>query len=509
MPYRDVLDNHAPLFHVLMAPLLALVGERADALFAMRFAMFPLFGAVLLCVWALGRSLFSPRVGLWAVVFAALWPQHFLTSLEFRADDLWALLWLASLAVLLGAPPAPRRSFVAGLLAGAALAVSLKTGLLVVTLAGAVLVARGLTPRGPEPRPDRALRLAAAWLAGGALIPLLVALYFAARGGLGVLVDAIWNRNALPGLWMGSPWRRLVFPLALPVLWLGARALVRGEPAGRGPRRAVMYLAGAGYYAALVSLWPLLTPQNYLPVEPLAALLSVALVLGMHPGAAGAVSARVRAVALAVLLCGAAATLLLHDPPWRDRTAGQRQLMAEVLALTGPDEYVLDLKGETVFRRRPVRWVLETVTQGRFRRGLLADTISAELAATRTAVAVRDHYKLPPRMRAFLNRQYLPVGAVRVLGQRLAPPSRARIPDAGGPRLLPAVPATIPFEIGVPERYRVLNAGVPAAGRLDGTKLSGARWLAVGRHEYLPAPGETALVVLWSRAAEKGYAPRP
>src|SRR6188768_4149657 len=34
--YRDLFDNHAPLFHMLTAPLLALVGERSDVLLWMR-----------------------------------------------------------------------------------------------------------------------------------------------------------------------------------------------------------------------------------------------------------------------------------------------------------------------------------------------------------------------------------------------------------------------------------------------------------------------------------------
>ena len=51
--YRDLFDNHAPLFHILMAPLLALVGatlgERPDILLWMRLPMVVLFAIV---VWA-------------------------------------------------------------------------------------------------------------------------------------------------------------------------------------------------------------------------------------------------------------------------------------------------------------------------------------------------------------------------------------------------------------------------------------------------------------------------
>ena len=44
LQYRDVFDNHSPLFHLLCTPLLAALGERADVLLPMRLAMLPLYG---------------------------------------------------------------------------------------------------------------------------------------------------------------------------------------------------------------------------------------------------------------------------------------------------------------------------------------------------------------------------------------------------------------------------------------------------------------------------------
>src|SRR6185503_7401017 len=41
LPYRDVFDNHSPLFQLLCAPLLAWLGERADIVALMRLAMIP------------------------------------------------------------------------------------------------------------------------------------------------------------------------------------------------------------------------------------------------------------------------------------------------------------------------------------------------------------------------------------------------------------------------------------------------------------------------------------
>src|SRR6059036_129807 len=47
LQYRDLFDNHAPLFHMLTAPLLALVGERPTVLFYMRLPMLFLWAVVL------------------------------------------------------------------------------------------------------------------------------------------------------------------------------------------------------------------------------------------------------------------------------------------------------------------------------------------------------------------------------------------------------------------------------------------------------------------------------
>src|SRR5687767_11543572 len=133
--YRDLFDNHAPLFHMLTAPLLAIVGERSDVLIWMRVPMLALFAIVLWATWWIGRELYDARVGLWAAVLLSLFPPFFLKSLEYRTDNLWNALWLLAVVAVMR-----RRMFLAGLLLGAAFAVSLKTILLIVTLFGAALL---------------------------------------------------------------------------------------------------------------------------------------------------------------------------------------------------------------------------------------------------------------------------------------------------------------------------------------------------------------------------------
>jgi hypothetical protein len=65
IPYRDVFDNHSPLFQALCAPLFQLLGERADIIVPMRAGHDPTFRVQLV----FGRQ--DHRLG----ILAASWPE--------------------------------------------------------------------------------------------------------------------------------------------------------------------------------------------------------------------------------------------------------------------------------------------------------------------------------------------------------------------------------------------------------------------------------------------------
>src|ERR1700741_5606197 len=134
LPYKDVFDNHAPLFQAMSAPLFALLGERADIVAAMRWAMLPIAAAILLLTSRIGKRLFSPRTAFWGTLLAASFPDLYAKFGEYRPDLFWTALWLAGLAILTGGKLSPRRLFVAGLTFGIAFAVSMKTTFLVLTV---------------------------------------------------------------------------------------------------------------------------------------------------------------------------------------------------------------------------------------------------------------------------------------------------------------------------------------------------------------------------------------
>ncbi len=499
LPYRDVFDNHAPLFHLLSAPFVALIGETPRILVLMRLAMLPLFVGALWGSFLLGRRLFGARAGIWSATVCGLSPTFFFKSIEYRTDVLWAALWLLAIATLLGGGLDARRGFRGGILLGACLAVSLKTVMLLSALAIATGTVFLLAPRADPGARRRALPYALSVLGGLVLPPALFVVFFAARGSLRPLVYCTITHNLLPdvGRWGTSKRIYLLVPIFL-LLLAAARLIAKYFP-GDGVRVAFLFLLAGSEYLLLSTVWPVHTRQDLLPFYPLFTVLLAGLLLARRGPPLGASrpltwSVPKAAVLPAVLACLELGILPALSPIAARGTAAQARLLSEVLALTVPDDFVLDLKGQAVFRNRPFYYALETMTLERMARGMIADTIPERCVLTRTCVAPADLAGFPPRARRFLEENYIVVGAWRVAGCVLD----RRSPDDAGPRA---------FEVVIPTRYAVVAEGGVARGTLDGRPYDGPRDLAPGRHEFIPAPGATKVAVIWARAAERGFSP--
>jgi hypothetical protein len=482
VPYRDVFDNHMPLFHVLYAPVLRAIGERADVVVRMRWAALPLWALDVVLVAGIARALFSARAALAAAVVAAVLPPFFLLTTEFRADDLWAALWLGAIAVMSRGAMTRGRAFTVGLFLGAAMATSQKTVFLLLGLglAAAVSAARvfGVTEGAARLR-----RIAAPAAAGLVVAPLGVLAFFARLGAVDAFVYGAVLHNALPAVdWSVSRALRLVcLPAIAAVTDVAARRWLPRESDPRlALRRLVVFLAGGFYVAAIHGLWPLASSQNDLPALGVAAALTP-LLPALRRG-----SGRTLAVAGVV---GLAATLGFAAP-WRDGTLPERTFVRDVLALTAEDDFVLDPKGEAIFRPRPFFYAFEEVTRERIRQGLIADDVPERMRATRTYVTFPDSPVWPPRTRAFLMAATIPVGRARVAGQLLAP-------SADG---------AATFAIELAGRYAIVSPSPVVGTTLDGAPYEGPRWLARGPHRVDGLAGGPAAVE-WARAAERGYSP--
>lgn len=492
LPYRDVFDNHTPLFQFLSAPLLAAIGENADIVRWMRIAVLPWYGLALWCTWRIGRVFYGRQVGLWAMALVALFPDFFVASVQYRTDDAWATVWLAMVMVAVEGRPTPRRAFFVGLLAGTAVAISLKSLVLIAALVLGAVITLVLMHRAGHRLPWRTLTdTGGALIAGSLLVPAAFVLAFAAAGAWDAMIYCTFTHNIVSGddRWRPDGLAFWLFPCSLPVLVVLARRILRDrESVQRGAKRAFVFLAAMLYFTLLVSYWPLTPRQDWLPFAPFAAIFLAGAVRN------GLRSRRARiglAPVLGTLLALEASALLAMHQPWLDRTAAERADLADVLRLTDAGDYVMDPKGAAIFRRRPYYYALESVTRARLQLGLIPDTIAGRLVATHTAVAQTT--RLPEAARAFVEANYLPVTSIwRVAGARL------RAAAAGEP---------LAFAIGVPTRYAIQVAGLPATGLLDGSRYEGPRDLAPGVHVFVPDHAIESGYVLWAQALERGFTP--
>ena len=494
LQYREVFDNHTPLFHILCAPVFRLFGETAMIMIYMRLAMIPLFAAALFFVAKIGRRLASRRAGLWAAVFTGCAPFFFLKTVEFRTDDLWAAAWLGTVAILVGGPLTARRMFCAGLALGATFSVSMKTTLLALALLLAGLIALLLWRRNGGRLQARAvLGGLGAGLAGLLVVPAAIVGYFAAQHALGALYYGVIGHNLLPSL---SHQKRIAsrlywFPATLPFFVAAAYFIFRRAPDPAPAVRRALVLLTAGFYLTLLhSYWPMITAQDYLPATPLLIVWLTPAVLALAAGL------RVRfprlprlALPAALAVAELAATLYLVRP--KPRTGHYTEFLASTLRFTDPGDYVMDAKSGAIFRPRPFFYALENVTLVRLRLHLIADEIIPRLIKTRTCLAAED--RLGPRDLAFVRANYLPFDMnMRVAGQHLPPD-----PVTGSAK----------FDIQIAATYAVITPRGPATGRLDGQPYTGKVFLDVGPHEFVSSQPRPRQLLVWAQALERGYRP--
>jgi hypothetical protein len=461
--YRDFFDNHAPLFHLVTAPILASFGERSDILHWMRVPMLLLFAVVVCATYLIGRQLYDERVGLWAAVLLSLFPPFFLKSLEYRTDNLWNAFWIAGLVLLLR----QRSPFLTGVVFGCAMATSLKTSLLLITIAVAALLTRLFAKE----------VVARGWLRfalGFAIVPATLLILFAAAGAWDEMVYCTVTFNGNVALTRKHLWvQRAIFPFT-------AAALMWAAWHFRQTQKSLRYfcvLCMGVFTIVLAGFWVLISPRDFLPLMPLMAVFA----------AAAIVRARQPLRAFAAVAAACMAGLWYYGDRFEKNTDWHTTMMDQVLRLSHPGEPVIDQKGETIFRRRPFYYVLESITRAQIARGIIKDTIPEDVVRTRTHVAQADGPIWPPRGRAFLNENFIDVGRLRASGQFIKQDGT--------------------FHIAIPGEYVILGAGGEARGTLDGTPYSGARELAAGPHRFERAvPGED-VCALWAPAFRRGHSP--
>ena len=499
--YRDVFDNHMPLFQIMFAPIFGLIGDRPTILYWMRFILLPLYFVAAWCTYRIGELLFSRRAGLWAVILTGLYPKYHFISFEFRTDNLWAPLWLLCVATLLSGALAVPRALIAGLLLGFCFGVSMKTILLLLTLVVSAVIALFLVGRKQlgQSWPHLA-RCTAAFIGAAASVPGAIAVAFAVAGLWRDFRYYNFDHNLLPQLALRNhpPWWIIIFPITFPLVIYAARRIVHAVPDSvTAFRRVFIFLICGLYVPALHSFWNLRSRQDYLPFYPLAftllsgALLIVSSYLAKHDLHVSHYLRRVPLPAFVALIDFS--FVIVTHPFWINGAQIETSLLRGVLRLTDPGGYVLDCKGETIFRQRCFWPVTESIMLARLKRGLVADNAAERAVETQTCVAVMKG-RMPPTAKKFIWKNYIPVGDdLKVAGRFLKPSA------TDGRRM--------EFEVVIPAPYKIIAREGPVRGMLDGTPYDGARFLAPGGHTFVQTSSRTQLAFLWAQAVDRDFLP--
>lgn len=493
LPYRDVFDNHAPLFQVLFAPLFSVFGERGDIVPLMRLAMLPLLVAGLALTVAIGRRVWSLRIGLLGAVIGALpWPVFFWAG-QFRPDNLWAVLWLATVASLVLQRRERWHGFVPGLLVGLCAMVSLKTSVLGMGMLLAALccwygVSRSVAAGSGYRRSTSAL---VAFLVGLVLPISLVAAFFAWHGALADAWYGMVAHNSVHGLghWNKLAIRLAVFAISTPLILVwAARTIAASAEPGRTALRAFVVLGGVFSTMIFVCLWPLVTREDFLPLSPLLGLGIAAWLepVGGHPSCLLARSHGLSGWTHALLAVELALVLAIM-PPWIDHQAPYARYLGKILHLTHPGEYVMDAKGESIYRPRPFFYALEGITKYRFEKGLLVNDITQRLEASTTKVIGGGDLTLVNH--AFVSGNYLPVGdGIWIAGKRLG-------------RLAAHTSSQVDIRIAAP--YVLLRRQCAGAVASSAITVAAPRFLPAGTH-HLVMPVDGDYVLIWAAALQRG-----
>ncbi len=497
--YRDLADNHMPLFQILCAPIYNLIGDRGTILYWMRIVLQPLYIVAFWCTYRIGSLLFSRRVGVWAAILVGLSTDYIFCSVEFRTDNLWAPLWLLCLAVLLNGALTMRRALIAGFLIGLCFGVSMKTVLLVMSiLTGGfvtlIFVGRERLGIGW----GQILRALAVFLAGALIVPATIMAAFAFYGIWPQFRYWVFDHNVVPGLRNHLACWVIIFAVGFPLVTLGARRIVAATPeAVVAARRSFVFVTAGFFFTALVSFWPFLSRQDYLPFYPLAFVICTGAALTIWDRWAQhsdlAKIWRVVPMPALVGVCELLVASLVH-PFWVDKAKLESDLLRATLRLTEPGDFVFDRKGETVFRQRCFYPVIETFTEERIRRGLMADNAIQRCIDTRACVATLPT-KMPPATFQFVEQNYLPIGnGLRVAGVLLQSSTDGK---------------HFEFQIVIAASYKIIARDVgTVTGMLDGERYEGEeRFLSRGIHSFVQTSTGHDLVVFWAQAVNRHFRP--
>jgi hypothetical protein len=382
---------------------------------------------------------------------------------------------------------------------GLCFGVSMKTVLLLMsTVVGGLLTLIFVGRERLGVRWRKILGVFTAFLVTALAVPAAIMVAFALYGVWPQFHYWVFDHNVVPGLNNRPAWWVIIFAIGFPLVALQARRTVAAtSDTAVAARRSFVFITAGFFFTALLSFWPFLSRQDYLPFYPLAFVICTGAALPKLDGWANNrdVAKIWRVVPIPALfgVCQFLFALLIH-PFWQDKAKLEADLLRMTLQLTEPGDFVFDRRGETVFRQRCFFPIIETFTKERIRRGLMIDNAIERCIDTRTCVATLPD-DMPFATFRFFEQNYLPIGnRLRVAGVRLHSSTDGKHFD---------------FETVIPAPYKIIARDVAAVtGVLDGEQYDGnERFLSPGAHTFQQTSTGHDLVVFWAQAVDRHFRP--
>jgi len=325
-------------------------------------------------------------------------------------------------------------------------------------------------------------------------------LFFASKGAFWIMYYCVVLHNVVPRLkrWGHFSLNQWYYPLSLVILGAYGWLIFKQTRDTRlAIRRTIILLTPWFFLCLLFSYWPDITREDDLPYIPLVPLSVIPLLMLADALARNEWWRRKfwTYVLPAVALCELALTFKVHNLR-EDRLRVTTHSIADVLELTGPNDYVMDDKGDYVFRQRAYYWVLEPITKARIRMGLIHDSIPQRLTKTATRICYFHCAHAGSVAAQFIVANYMPFDPealdIGVLGKEIG---------SGAQR------GTFTFDVAIPETYAVVTETGQLVGELDGKPYTGPVKLGPGRHEFRRTAGTGRAAIFLNDALIKKFSP--
>ncbi len=493
--YRDVFDNHTPLFHILLAPLIKLVGATPYIITVGRALMLPLFVGNLIFVYLISKLIFNKNIALWLAYFAGFFLILSGVAVEFRPDNLWILIWLGSVYYLLKSKVNLSSGIVFGSLMAINSLVSLKTmAFLLPALLLAVILSAiaGRTQEKNKFNVDHADALK--FIAGFAIAWLIIWAVFAAIFYRLHALNAMIYGTVLHNL-VGSHYLNLWLKSGIAMLWCLA-GIVSARYCERSSKAFVFFLLLVFSLLAVSVLYPVLERETRLIVSQMAIILAGGLLLQKLYEKVSL--KRFTLYVSALFLVSSSAVMAL--PSYRNENTGYERMYSDLLKLTDDSDYVMDAKGENIFRQRPYYFAFEYFTKKRLSGSLLdKKEIIADIIRKKADVIVEsDKAVFPANLTAFSDSEYVYVAPnIKVAGKRIAG------------RLSPGRSMEFDMELG--GCYTVLSKDRNVKIQIDNSILAAGKslFLSRGMHRIAAKSGlvVSGITLVLTKAIERGFYP--